>query len=534
MANKVPLAYADVELQLSAAISVGDTTLSLSTAIDDDGIALPAGKYCFTIDNGSTQKEYLLGQLNGTAVTSVVSVSRQGVESTGAARAHRVGAPAIVSDFATIQRVADILRGQETVDGDNPISYDAEPTLTDRKEIATVAYVLDNVTGGTVAFDSQIVTGVNAGETVAAGKLVYFKTSDQEFYLADASVAAEVNGVQMGIALGAGTDGATITGGVQISGSYTTTGLTAGSTYYATDVAGVIGTSAGTTNRVIGLALSTTELLMVPVNPESPTSDMRDAMEGGGDFGAPSSSNKFATEDFFPVQFAVENANNLASLEKAVGSLSPTYAKTSFNKQLPFFTSIEVDGGWIIEETGDDIQFVVDGSQALFTSAGLCSMRLNFDDLRLASGQMNFSSTTEKMSLDWFASLPTSGLTGDIIMGISPNSANSYRSDYDISTYSRAVFALSQEGVLYAVVSKAGVGYTATDVSAGITIDDFNNFRIDFDFGTDAKFYINGTLVHTDSKTTNFPDGDYGVGFGFGRVSIGEMLIMAPNLSLEL
>ena len=302
--NKIPLAYADVELQLAAAISIGDTSITLSSANDDDGNALPAGKYCFTVDNGSSNKEYLLGQLNGTNLTSVVSVSRQGVESSGAARAHRVGAPAILSDFAAIQRVVDILRGQETVDGANPISYDAEPTLTDRKELATVAYVLDNITGGTVAFDSQIVTGVNAGETVAAGELVYFKTSDQEWYLADASVAAEVNGVHMGIALGAGTDGAAITGGVQISGSYTTTGLTAGATYYATDTAGTIGTTAGTTNRVIGVALSTTELLIVPVTPESLTTDEKAALAGGGAFGTPDADNKLITEAYVGSRFS--------------------------------------------------------------------------------------------------------------------------------------------------------------------------------------------------------------------------------------
>jgi hypothetical protein len=294
MANLIPLAYADLELQLSGAITAADTTFTLTSATDDDGNSLPAGKYCFTIDNGSTNKEYLMGQLNGTTVTSVVSVSRQGVESSGAARAHRVGATAIVTDFATIQRVADALRGQIALDGDNPIVYDAEPTLTDRKEFATVAYVLDNVAGGTVSFDSQIVTGVNAGETVADGDLVYFKTADQEWYLADALVAAEVNGVQMGIALGAGTDGAAITGGVQISGSYTTTGLTAGSAYYATDTAGTIGTSAGTTERIIGVALSTTELLLSPKHLDAPTSDEKDALVG--DLGTPSASNTFLTE----------------------------------------------------------------------------------------------------------------------------------------------------------------------------------------------------------------------------------------------
>jgi hypothetical protein len=270
MANKIPLAIADVELQLASAVSVGSTSFTLSSANDDDGNALPAGLYCFTIDGGTSQKEYLIGQLNGTAITSVKTVSRQGVETSGAARAHRVGATCVVTNFATLQRVADILRGQETLDGANPLIYDTAPTLSDGKELATVQYVLDLVNGGTVAFDAQTISG-NAGEAVTAGQLVYFKTSDQEWYLTDADTAATVEGVQLGIALGTGSDGVAIAGGVQISGTYTTTGLTAGSLYYASNTAGAYATTAGTTSQIIGLALSTTKLLIIPRNPQTVT-----------------------------------------------------------------------------------------------------------------------------------------------------------------------------------------------------------------------------------------------------------------------
>lgn len=324
MANKIPLAYADVELQLSTAISVGSTSFSLSSANDDDGNALPAGKYCFTVDNGLSTKEYLIGQLNGTNVTSVFSVSRQGVETSGAARAHRVGASVILTDFATIQRVADILRGQETLDGANPIIYDAEPTLADRKELATVGYVLDTVSGGTVAFDSQTTAG-NAGESVVAGDLVYFKTSDQEWYKTDADTAATVEGVQLGIALGTGSDGVAISGGVQISGTYTTSGLTAGATYYASNTAGAISSSAGTTARVIGIALSTTKLLLIPRNPQDIKDAQKDALAGGSNFGTPSSTNKFLTEAYnssasgLPVVRTYLNAASPATWTKPTG-----------------------------------------------------------------------------------------------------------------------------------------------------------------------------------------------------------------------
>jgi hypothetical protein len=297
MANKVPAVIADFESQLSTSLAVGGTSFSLSSATDDDGNSLPAGKYCFTVDNGKSNKEYLLGQLNGTAVTSVVRVSRQGVETSGTAYAHRVGASVIISDFATIQRVADILRGLVDLDGTSPMAYDAEPTLADRKEIATVGYVLDTVTGGTVAFDTQTTTG-NGGENIVAGELIYFKTSDQEWYKTDADTAGTVEGVVLGIALGAGSDGVGITGGILLAGVYTTSGLTAGSEYYASNTAGAYSTSAGTTSRKVGLALSTTKLYLYPSNPQTATTREKDAMAGGGDWGTPGTSNKFLTQDY--------------------------------------------------------------------------------------------------------------------------------------------------------------------------------------------------------------------------------------------
>ena len=270
MTNLIPRAIADVELQIASAIAIGGTSFTLSSANDDDGNALPAGLYCFTVDSGTSNKEYLIGQLNGTAITSVKTVSRQGVESSGAARAHRVGAPCIVTNFATLQRVADILRGQLDLDGANPLEYDAEPTLTDREQIATVGYVIDTAAGGTVAFDSQVIAGTG-GESIVAGNLVYFKTSDQEWYKADADTTATVEGVQLGVAIGSGSDGVSISGGIQISGTYTTSGLTAGDLYYASNTAGAYTTSAGTTSQIIGLALSTTKLLIIPRNPQTIT-----------------------------------------------------------------------------------------------------------------------------------------------------------------------------------------------------------------------------------------------------------------------
>jgi hypothetical protein len=334
MTNVIPRAIADVELQLAAKIDIGGTSLTLNSANDDDGNALPAGLYCFTLDSGTSNKEYLIGQLNGVNVTSVKTVNRQGAETSGAARAHRVGSPCIVTNFATLQRVADILRGALDLDGASPVSYDTQPTLSDGKQLATVQYVLDTVSGGSVSFDQQTITGT-AGESIVAGDEVYFKTSDQEWYKTDADTAATVEGVQLGIALGTGSNGVAITGGIQIAGTWATTGLTAGALYYASNTAGARATSAGTTSQIVGLALSTTKLLIIPRNPQTPTTNEKAAMAGGAAFGTPSESNKYITEAY--------NASASGITQVVVFTASGTWTKDAGLKYV--IVEVQAPGG---------------------------------------------------------------------------------------------------------------------------------------------------------------------------------------------
>jgi len=139
-----PKIVADFETQLATALSVGGTSFTLSSATDDDGVALPAGKYYFTIDNGTSQKEYVVGTLSGTSVTSVSNVTRQGSESSGVDRAHRVGASVIMTDFLTYKNYID----ETTVAG----ASDADTSTKGVVETATLAEVrAGTATGGTGA-----------------------------------------------------------------------------------------------------------------------------------------------------------------------------------------------------------------------------------------------------------------------------------------------------------------------------------------------------------------------------------------------
>lgn len=94
---------ADFNTSLQAGVSVGDTIGVLQSVIDADGIAVVPGRYFFTIDGGNTIKEHISCNLDASGnMTAIKSISRQGAESTGFVRAHRLGATVTITDFAHI------------------------------------------------------------------------------------------------------------------------------------------------------------------------------------------------------------------------------------------------------------------------------------------------------------------------------------------------------------------------------------------------------------------------------------------------
>lgn len=142
---------ADFETQLTTQIDVGGTTATLQSATDDDGVALPTGRYFLTIDNLNSQKEHFSCTLTGTALTALKSVSRQGVETSGAVRKHRVGASVSLTDFANLKVIVDMLGGVTGLDSTNPIFYDGIADMTgSTNKLATVKYVNDTAVAGGV------------------------------------------------------------------------------------------------------------------------------------------------------------------------------------------------------------------------------------------------------------------------------------------------------------------------------------------------------------------------------------------------
>lgn len=141
MATKLGKIVADFRTTLATELAVGGTSATLQSATDSDGNALPSGTYYFTLDKEGSQKEHIVCSLSGTAITSISTVSRQGVQASGAVRKHRIGASVEITDFAHIMYMNDLLAGTTDLNASVPLKYDGTATLTPgSNQLATVAY----------------------------------------------------------------------------------------------------------------------------------------------------------------------------------------------------------------------------------------------------------------------------------------------------------------------------------------------------------------------------------------------------------
>lgn len=220
----------------------------------------------------------------------------------------------------------------------------------------------------------------------------------------------------------------------------------------------------------------------------------------------------------------------------SMGALSNTIPKTYFNMQLPFTLWTGSTAGalttdfvnWI--RNSSDVYVTPLGSAVDFQGTGSDTIYLDSPLITAASTNLTWGSTNTTI-LDFWAKLPATG-TGDVQMGFTNTSSMAVA--YDETTNNRVTFAQrGSTGVIYACITKATVGGTQTDVSAGITVTNWNNYRIEFTGGTDAKFYINGTLVATLSGA-NLPSSNQAINISFGRSNTNLFLVTAPTLSMKM
>jgi len=323
---------------LAESIDGSASSFKISDILGWDGSALTSADfgtkaYAVLRDSNSTLMEIIEFDPSTIASTSI-TITLRGLKFTGdlttevAANKLTWGKGDTIISLGTsvpqlLMHYVDILSAQ-TIAGVKTFSSLPATSAGDpvaNGDLARKAYV-DAAVLGTLTTINVIVPGT-AGDTIAAGDLIYLDTvTSNRWELCDADTPATVNNVLMAIAQGAGTDGNAITGGVMLRGVDTNqTGLTEGEVMYASNTAGGISNTPGTTEVTVGIAKATTELYFDPRFDQRITEDQQDALAGTS--GTPSASNKYVTNDDTAI---VDTASSIVRT-KANGKIDTSFMK---------------------------------------------------------------------------------------------------------------------------------------------------------------------------------------------------------------
>lgn len=313
---------------LSYGISDTETAMRLTGLYKLDGTSISAadiGDYMTgTFDPGTSKEEIFSIASSGVTVnadgtvdiTGVVRGLREGGTagySTGGYSAeHGAGAVVVFSNNPQLYNQMANKSNDNTFTGQNIFNSFAPQTNTDPvagNDLTRLSYVQALVLGTLTTIN--VIVPATAGATITIGQLVYFDETDNKWKLCDADTATTVQNVLLGIAQGSGTDGNPILNGVLLQGvDENQSGLTQGDVQYASNTAGSISSTPGTTEVTVGIAKSATELYFAPRFNQMLTENQQDAMDFATN---PSATNPFLT-----------GADLVGVVSPYVGSSAPT------------------------------------------------------------------------------------------------------------------------------------------------------------------------------------------------------------------
>ena len=294
----------------------------------------------------------------------------------------------------------------------------------------------------------------------------------------------------------------------------------------------------------VGIAKSATELYFYPRNDQQITEDQQDALAGTS--GTPSSTNKYVTNDDVADDGTASKIVRLDANQQANINQTPTADGHAASKA--YVDSFSIPNN-VIGESVDGLNFTY---QVNFDTESWAETDINFTPIYGNAGA-NLNSTTATWqavtgivptnsssddNMQWddlkdmtlqFRAQAKNGLTGDRKAGFS----NSPSTNYNDSDGNGEICFSIDGSTLYAKTADAA-SETLTDISSGITLTDSHLYKIVYTAGTDAKFYVDGTLKAT--HTTNLPGAiasNANLGFG-GSANTEDWRIHNVVITIEL
>lgn len=266
MASAFTKVVANFITNLNSNIAIGSTTASLASNLTKEGVAIPDGRYCFTVNQGKSNEQHFVCNVVGTAISGIQNVDRLGNLTDGASQAAKINDEIKITDYVNLK------------------------------------YLVDDVDALNAIIAGLIVAGAPDASTTVKGVSRLTASSDKTLGTATITVASPAvvtlnnHGLTVDDSIRFTTTGALPTGltvGTKyyvISAGLTTNTFRLSATQGGTAI-NTSGTQSGvhTLYRTTPRAVSDTDTTLLP------TASEKTAL--GGSQGAPGSTNKYITQD---------------------------------------------------------------------------------------------------------------------------------------------------------------------------------------------------------------------------------------------
>lgn len=373
---------------------------------------------------------------------------------------------------------------------------------------------LDSALLGVATSVSVVVEGV-AGETISDGQLIYFDFTVDAWLKCDADTASTVNNVLLGIAQGSATIGNLIANGVLLRGTDDAqSGMTTGNIMYASNTAGGISASAGTTPIAVGIAKNATQLYFEPSFNTKLSQNQINAINGANN---PSGSNVFITANdtsATPSANIIPKADANGTLNSFVTGLNTTFlAGETLAVGNPVYAGMYQSDGGIVYKTQGTFSGASGGTtinQNITTVSGSNNILVVYITTYGTTPSPTFNSVA--MTQAGTAQTLTGGMTGYYYYLLNPyiGTANLQFSNTNLNNWS------------FAFVQYANVAQVAPDASSSSATNSASITPV-----SDGDFLLGCAMSNqagtTPSSPVNFGNNNQSIGSGNGgRILTGD------------
>jgi len=500
---------ANFETTISSEISATDTSISLTDPTDKQGTTIPNGVYGFTLEEGTTREEHIIGTISSGNITGAlrgISDVDGTTEETDLKFKHRRGASIKITNFPALQKIIRILEGTDYTG-------------------ASIFRIGDGT-------DQDIYI---YAQNADANKpfIRYDKTTNNWLGSHDGSTT---------FVLGSGVGGFTGGDGIDITASVISVdfasnpGLEFSSNQLRVKVHTAAATKLARTSSGIGLDQSATPTW---TGAHTFNSTLNIATASNWQLAGTAFTGSMALLNEATTFFNATNATGAEMEELTDGStLAPT--STSGHRHDLFSLKDITDEFFMIGSMNDGATETTNGSASItrkwamsyFDTGTTSTAILQFPNI--ATGAELLGMENYDMEFTIIAKTTDSG-NRNIFLGIEDGGFGTSVPGAATSTADHIGFFIHDTSV-YASCAN-GSTQTKTDISGSVTETNYNVYRIVLDAGTSVKFYVNGTLLAT--HTTNLPaattpNTEVFIGISEDTTSSGPQLVIANNYTLKI